>query len=173
MADGNITKRVLAESLKTLMKEKDFKKINIGEICKACGMNRKSFYYHFKDKYDLVNWIYDTEFIKKMRETTFETSVDFLYEMCNYFYTNHNFYRQALRITGQNCFAEHFREHITPILTIRVNEVFKTNSDSFYVDFFADAIICSLERWLLSKNTISPQEFAEKLRSLIKTVFSK
>ena len=27
-------------------------------------MNRKSFYYHFKDKYDLVNWIFDTEITK-------------------------------------------------------------------------------------------------------------
>ena len=26
-------------------------------------MNRKSFYYHFKDKFDLVNWIFDVEYL--------------------------------------------------------------------------------------------------------------
>lgn len=26
-------------------------------------MSRKSFYYHFKDKYDLVAWIFDENFI--------------------------------------------------------------------------------------------------------------
>ena len=42
--------------MKKLMKEKPFAKISVIDICEGCGMNRKSFYYHFKDKYDLVNW---------------------------------------------------------------------------------------------------------------------
>ena len=45
------------------MEEKPFEKISVGDICERCDMNRKSFYYHFRDKYDLVNWIYDREFI--------------------------------------------------------------------------------------------------------------
>ena len=60
MADSNITKRALATSLKELMLEQPFDKINVAQICARCNMNRKSFYYHFKDKYDLVNWIFDT-----------------------------------------------------------------------------------------------------------------
>ena len=66
MADSNITKRALAEALKELMEEKSFSKISVADICGKCNMNRKSFYYHFKDKYDLVNWIFDTEFISVM-----------------------------------------------------------------------------------------------------------
>ena len=60
MADSNITKNALASSLKSLMEQKPFQKINVNDICEGCGMNRKSFYYHFKDKYDLVNWIFYT-----------------------------------------------------------------------------------------------------------------
>ena len=55
MPDANITKSALASSMKRLMKEKPFTKISVIDICEGCGMNRKSFYYHFKDKYDLVN----------------------------------------------------------------------------------------------------------------------
>ena len=66
MADSNITKNALATSLKNLMKEKPFEKISVSDICDACGMNRKSFYYHFKDKYDLVNWIFLVGFLSKM-----------------------------------------------------------------------------------------------------------
>ena len=63
MADSNITKRALANELQELMAEQPFEKINVAQICQRCHMNRKSFYYHFRDKYDLVNWIFDTEFI--------------------------------------------------------------------------------------------------------------
>ena len=63
MPDANITKTALASSMKRLMKEKPFSKISVIDICDGCGMNRKSFYYHFKDKYDLVNWIFYIDFI--------------------------------------------------------------------------------------------------------------
>lgn len=43
------TKRTLAESLKKLMKTKSFSKITVSEIIADCGLNRKTFYYHFED----------------------------------------------------------------------------------------------------------------------------
>ena len=56
MADSNITKRALAAALRELMEQLPFDKIQVGQICELCDMNRKSFYYHFKDIYDLVEW---------------------------------------------------------------------------------------------------------------------
>lgn len=64
MADSNITKHALANAMKALLEEQSFDKISVSDICERCGMNRKSFYYHFRDKHDLVNWIFDTEFIE-------------------------------------------------------------------------------------------------------------
>ncbi len=45
------------------MEEVPFDKIQMTDICDRCGMNRKNFYYHLKVKYDLLNWIFDTEII--------------------------------------------------------------------------------------------------------------
>ena len=56
MADSNITKSALASALKELMETTPFAKITVSDICAKCNMNRKSFYYHFKDIYDLVEW---------------------------------------------------------------------------------------------------------------------
>ncbi|MEG1932709.1 MAG: TetR family transcriptional regulator, partial [Pygmaiobacter sp.] len=63
MADSAHTKRVLGDSLKELMQKKPLAKISVGDITAHCGINRQTFYYHFKDKYDLVNWIYTSETI--------------------------------------------------------------------------------------------------------------
>ena len=57
-------KQAFADALRKLLEQKPFAKISVSHICEECGMNRKSFYYHFKDKYDLVNWIFDTEITK-------------------------------------------------------------------------------------------------------------
>lgn len=53
---SEITKRALEESLKHLLLEKPLNKITINDIAEDCGINRMTFYYHFKDIYDLVEW---------------------------------------------------------------------------------------------------------------------
>ncbi len=57
MSDSIITKKAIAVSLKDLMKKKSLAKITVSDIVKNCNLNRQTFYYHFKDKYDLLHWI--------------------------------------------------------------------------------------------------------------------
>lgn len=51
------TKLALGESLKRLLQKKPLSKITITEIVEDCGLNRMTFYYHFKDIYDLLEWV--------------------------------------------------------------------------------------------------------------------
>ena len=53
---SQITKRALEQSLKNLLLQKPITKITINDIAEDCGINRMTFYYHFKDIYDLVEW---------------------------------------------------------------------------------------------------------------------
>ena len=53
---SQITKRALEESLKHLLLQKPLNKITINDIAEDCGINRMTFYYHFKDIYDLIEW---------------------------------------------------------------------------------------------------------------------
>ena len=62
MADSNITKNALAVSMKKLMEKKPFSKISVGDICEDCGMNRKSFYYHFRDLLEVIEWSMEQAF---------------------------------------------------------------------------------------------------------------
>ena len=175
MADSSITKRALAISLKELMAEQPFDKINVAQICERCDMNRKSFYYHFKDKYDLVNWIFDTEFIALLKDENLDVSHSnykerwaVMEKICRYFYQNHGFYRKALQIKGQNSFRDHFREYIQPLLASRISALFgQEQMDQFTMDFFTDAGLCAMERWLMTKECLPPEQFLEKLRVLM------
>lgn len=53
---SEITKHALEASLKRLLLQKPLNKITINDITEDCGVNRMTFYYHFKDIYDLVEW---------------------------------------------------------------------------------------------------------------------
>ena len=125
MADSNITKRALAAALKALMEELPFDKINVAQICERCDMNRKSFYYHFKDKYDLVNWIFDTEFlpIALSQNSRNNDREEFIMSVCEYFYANRSFYRKALQIKGAELFFRPFARVLCadPARSVRIS----------------------------------------------------
>lgn len=52
------TKEALADSLLKLLSKRSFDKITVKDIVEDCGVNRQTFYYHFHDIYDLVEWIF-------------------------------------------------------------------------------------------------------------------
>ena len=54
---SNITKKALEASLKKLMMKKPLDKITIRDITDDCGISRMTFYYHFQDIYDLIEWV--------------------------------------------------------------------------------------------------------------------
>ena len=55
------TKAHLAQTFKALIAEKPLDQITVTEVAARSGINRQTFYYHFRDLYELIGWIYQTE----------------------------------------------------------------------------------------------------------------
>lgn len=64
---SDITKRALEASLKHLLQEKPLEKITINDITEDCGISRMTFYYHFKDIYDLIEWSCDEDAHRQLK----------------------------------------------------------------------------------------------------------
>lgn len=171
MPDSSITKRTFAEALKTLMGRKPFAKISVGDIVDACGMTRQSFYYHFKDKYDLMNWIYYTETARIMTNVdTLEHWTDSLKNLCDYMRKNKAFYRNALNTTGQNSFPEYLHRYIRDMSISAVESITNAKYDpdkwDFLVSFFSTAFVAFIVCWSEKGMKEDPADFIPKIRSL-------
>lgn len=174
MPDSAITKRALASAMKSLMEKMPFSKISVGDICEHCQMNRKSFYYHFRDKYDLVNWIFYTEFVGAVHDKNYDDGWSLIEDICDYFYKNRHFYMNALEVTGQNCFHDYFQSLLQPIVSNYLWEMIDSSEDSeFFAVFFSDAFLCAIERWLLEKECMPPEKFVSLLKSSMSSVARK
>lgn len=171
MPDSGITKNALSAALKALMCEKPLAKISVGDICVRCGMNRKSFYYHFKDKYDLVNWIFYTEFFDLMQKSlpaAHDNGWSALLCLCQYFSDHKDFYRNALSVQGQNSFYEYFGDALAGIIRPEISaSVAEPEHSDFYTRLFTDAFRCVILRWLTEGVKIPPEEFVRLLRNAI------
>ena len=61
------TKKSFADALKKAMQHKAFSKITVSEIIESCGVNRKTFYYHFEDIYALLKWMFEEEALEVVK----------------------------------------------------------------------------------------------------------
>lgn len=61
MSKQEITKQIFADTFKMLLKRVNYEKITVRDIIKYSGFSNKTFYYHFRDREDLVAWIFHKE----------------------------------------------------------------------------------------------------------------
>ena len=68
------TKKALASSLKKLLAMKPLSKITVIDLVNDCEVNRQTFYYHFQDINDLLEWFIMNEASKALGDSkTYDT----------------------------------------------------------------------------------------------------
>jgi len=168
MPDTNITKSALARAMKKLMKEKDFQKISVTDICESCGMNRKSFYYHFKDKYDLMNWIFYTDFVTMITREEIGNGWDLMKSVIRMFYNDITFYKAAMKTEGQNSFREYFRESMLPIVIFTFGDAIEErNISDTMIDIVCDTCLSASQMWLEHGCRETPEDFVDGIKRLV------
>lgn len=124
MPRSNRTKLLLAQSLRELLNSTPLDKISVNDIVEKAGVGRNTFYYHFEDKYDLVNWYFQSGATKFLVErssfTDWESMISALEE---YFRENKVFYTRALEYSGQNSLQDYIFDYACSIFMQRAKEI--------------------------------------------------
>lgn len=149
------TKKALAAVLKEKMTKKSFSKITVTELIETCDINRKTFYYHFEDIYDLLKWTFEQEAIEVLKSfdllVNAENAIDFV---MNYLEDNKYFINCAYDSVG---YSELKRFLYTDIVEIFSNTIEKASKklkifvDENFKKFLADFYTEALAGMILSK----------------------
>lgn len=70
--NSKYTKEVFVSALNQLLKTKHIDKIRVEEICRECGLSKKTFYYHFGSKYELLTYLYNKYVTDELKEFGYE-----------------------------------------------------------------------------------------------------
>jgi len=156
MSEALITKRALALSLKRLMSKIPLARVTVRDIVEDCGLNRQTFYYHFRDKYELINWIYRTEALESIADLRdYEHWTEGIAKIFAYLLENRDFYVNALNTPEQGSFDGYLFEATRGLILGVVNEVADgldaEEKDRFFIaDFYAFAFVGIAVRWTKS-----------------------
>ena len=170
---SDITKRALEKSLKNMMLKKPVNKITINDIAEDCGVNRATFYYHFKDIYDLIEWSCEEDSRKAADgNTTYDTwEQGFL----NIFHTveeNKPFILNVYRHVSQEQIIQYLYRVVYGVIINVVEECaqgmdVREDDKQFIADFYKYAFVGMMLDWIRQDMKPSPEKMIFRLSSLI------
>jgi probable dihydroxyacetone kinase regulator len=173
MSDSLITKKAIAAGMKELTKKKSFDKITVADITEICGLSRQSFYYHFQDKFELVDWIYYNEaisiIVNDLDYDNWDTKIlQFLSKIKeeDYFYIN------TLKASVENEFREYLFKVTSELLCdiisqITANSNVKEKDICFIAEFYAFGIVGVIISWAQHGMKETPEYITAQLKNLV------
>lgn len=93
--------RMFAGELESMMARMPLSKVRVADLCVRCGVERRVFYYHFKDKYDLVAWMFEWDRLTAAAACKPYTQA-FYAESHRLIWARRDFYRRAFEKDTQN-----------------------------------------------------------------------
>ena len=171
------TKKSLAKSLKKLMRLTPLHKISVKDVVKDCNLNRQTFYYHFHDIYELVEWIYKTEAIESIAEyKSYNTWIDGFYKIFLYIEGNKEFCYNTLNSLSRTHLDMYLFSVINGLLMGVINEIssdmiIKIEDKKFMADFYTHAFAGLVIQWMKDGMKEDPKVLIEKLKELIEGNF--
>lgn len=177
MSSSLQTKKSLAKSLKKLMRSTPLHKISVKDVVKDCNLNRQTFYYHFHDIYELVEWIYKTEAIESIAEyKSYNTWIDGFYKIFLYIEGNKEFCYNTLNSLSRTHLDMYLFSVINGLLMGVINEIssdmsIKIEDKKFMADFYTHAFAGLVIQWMKDGMKEDPKVLIEKLKELIEGNF--
>lgn len=170
----NLTKMTLAQSLKKLMVVRPLNKITVHAIIQDCGLHRQTFYYHFKDIFDLVEWMFNQEIIVSLKENfTFELWDKGMYLLFSYIKNNEKICMCAFEGLGRAGLERLFSHDMQNIMRNFIDQlVYNLEVDEKYIEFISNfhlrAFAGQLIDWFQNGMNESPEEIVKMIESTVK-----
>lgn len=171
---SQITKRALEQSLKNLLLKKPLTKITVGDITDDCGINRMTFYYHFKDIYDLVEWSCLEDAKRALDEKkTYDTWQQGFLQIFKAVQENKPFILNVYRCVHREQVEKYLQPLVDQLLLNVINEeaagiTVRDEDKQFIAQVYSYMFIGLMLDWIKDDMHEDPQQIVEKLSKLIK-----
>ena len=176
---SQVTKRALEQSLKNLLLKKPLTKITINDITDDCGINRMTFYYHFKDIYDLVEWSCLEDAKRALDEKkTYETWQQGLLQIFEAVEENKPFILNVYHCVHRELVEKYLQPLVDQLLLDVINEevgdmTVRDEDKQFIAQIYSYIFIGLMLDWIKDNMRADPQTIVNRLTKLIKGSMSE
>ncbi len=171
---SQVTKRALVQSLKNLLLKKPLTKITIQDIADDCGINRMTFYYHFKDIYDLVEWSCMEDARRALEENkTYDTWQQGLLQIFETVRANKPFVMNVYRCVHREQVETYLKPLVDQLVLGVIEEeaagmTVREEDKAFIAQVYAYVLLGLMLDWIRDDMRADPEELVARLATLMK-----
>lgn len=166
------TEKAIADALKKLLAKRPLSKITISDIANECGINRMTFYYHYRDVYDLIKTIADEDLKGALEgKRTLADWQEGVLKLMTVVKKDKAFYTSLYHSVERDRTIDYVYDLISELLMEGVDQLpssGKTSADNvqFIVDFYAYAFVGILLQWVRRGMREEPAVLVERMGKL-------
>jgi len=170
------TELLMSGALKAAMAEKPLAKITVREITERCGLNRKTFYYHFEDIYDLLRWTMEHDVLAEFRDVEQCCDAEELLEFfIQYADRNRKLLRAVVDAMNGAVLKRELYNGFHRVVRLCIEQVeqeqrLAATEDyrEFVLDFYADALSSCLLRYVQQRQPSTQQAMIVYTRRVLR-----
>ena len=170
---ANFTKQAIETAFLQLLNEKPLNKITINDITEDCGVNRMTFYYHFKDIYDLVDWIMVEDAAKALEgRQSFENWTDAFLDILHQVQDNKVLVMNVYRSVSREQLEQYLYKLLDSMLRDFVDRsaqgfTVQDSDKQFIIDFYKYGFVGLALEWIRRDMKADPAIMAERLNTIM------
>ena len=172
------TKKHIGDTLHDIMLGKAVERITVHDIMDRTHMKRQSFYYHFQDIYDVLEWDVSNEMKVRLAFNGEQSFEDWCREILNGLSENQPLYRKMAEALGRTKIQEmalpYTRLQMKRLLygTIKKFDDY-SDDEQIALDFTSRTLVDSFLTLLFNRSHINTQECMHHLRAVVSILQSK
>lgn len=161
------TKEALANALKLMMTIKPIDKITVKDLVEECGVNRQTFYYHFDDVYDLLEWVFEEDANRVLpSEILYDEWRENVLLFFKYLNDNKNFVLNIYNSQNRSYLLRYFKRRLHYCIhgfavIVADGKNISWNDLEFVCEFYARGIVGLISVWM-DNNMQNPPDFTEE-----------
>lgn len=167
------TVRILA-AVERLLEQTSYDRLSVVDICKEAGVSRQTFYQHFKDKYDIAEWLWSQHSSRMLTNPQHvscwkESVMDMLSAFCD----NENIVIGSLQSRDYNNLLRYGRIHRKAFLLSEAEKRLSAGVPeevTFAIDFFVNAESHALSEWMQGDRSVPMERLAEFVEQCVPSV---
>ena len=159
------TKQQIWEAFYGLCRTIPFRKITVEMVVRECGISKATFYRHFKDKYDVLNYNSTAIAARIIGERPCKDWHEFLFYMFEEIDKEKQYYRKAFLTSGQNAHSSFLYEYSHSVVKsnyMQFNSLSEmTKEEEFMIAHYCYGCVAIIEDWLNDSSRLSTIQMAD------------
>ena len=167
------TKEALGNALKKMIGVKTIDKITVKDLVEECGVNRQTFYYHFDDVYDLLEWVFEEDCNRVLpKEIRYETWKENVIKYFHYLADNRAFVLNVFNSQNRKYLLRYFRQRLHYCIhgfavIVAEGKNIEWSDLEFVCDFYANGTVGLISQWLDAGMPDADENMSERFYKIL------